>query len=78
MHHCNFRNASRHCISRHTRSLLGLTRSSSNLIITRLNGNTSVYTIHGNRDISASVKVAPLRNLVVNAHDNSISFNTVS
>lgn len=78
IHHCNFRKADRHCISHHTYRVLNIPCRRRGVVATRMNGNNSVTTMSRNGYISASVKLAPIRNLLVNAHYNSMSTNTLS
>lgn len=78
MHHCNFRKASRHCMSRHIYRFLNMRPRKGGVVAYRVNGNNSVATVGSNGYMSADVNLAPLRNLVVNAHDNSVSTNTIS
>lgn len=78
MHHCNFRKASRHCISGHIYRVLNLSRGGSGVVAYRVNGNNSMTTMLGNGMLSASVNLAPLTNLVVNSHYNSVSTSTIA
>lgn len=73
VHHCNTRNADRFCMARRTTGVLGGPMRRLGVVAYRLNGNNSISTVHGNGYISASVNLAPLRNLIVNAHSNSVS-----
>lgn len=78
IHHCNFRKASRHCISRHMYRFLNISPGKGGVVAYRVNGNNSVSTVGSNGYVSADVKLAPLRNLMVKAHDNSVSTNTIA
>lgn len=48
------------------------------LIAYRLKTKSSLYTVGGNGSFSASVKFAPLANIAVTAHSNSISISVVT
>lgn len=78
MEGCNFRNASRHCISRGVTSLVNEGGRRLGLVAYRVNGNSSVATMGNNGIVSAAVKLAPLNNFVVNAHSNSLSPSIVA
>ncbi len=70
---CNFRKASRGCISRRTSRVLGGPLRRLGVVAFRLKGNSDVATISKKGSVSASVNFAPLTNIIVNAHYNSVS-----
>ncbi len=76
--HCNFRNASRECISRHIYRVLNESVAARGVVAYRVNGNTSIATIGCNGYISASVNLAPLTNIVVNDQSKSVSPSTIA
>lgn len=78
IHGCNFRNADRGCITRANTGLTKLSFRGSGVVAYRVNGNTSIATILGNGSFSASVNFSPISKLIVNAHYNGISPDTIA